>query len=578
MRPKLLFILVFFRQSHAQCDGGPLTITDAGGGIQSPNYPGTYPSNSDCKWIISSDAEVTITIEEMDIEEDGCAYDYMQISFAGGDTRGKICGPVGSLADPVFIGQGPAEIIFYSDTSVEPGPGFKASYQVAGAAEPPPPPPAPTDPCDPNPCQNGAPCTTFFGQARCNCMNTGYTGDFCEEDINECQSNPCLNNGQCEDLVNSYSCDCTGTGYSGDDCSVRDPFCASNPCQNGGQCSEGLLSYNCACTAGYEGTSCETNIDDCSPNPCQNGGSCQDGVNSYTCQCSAGFTGETCDQPLNQPAEIPDEPEPPVTIPTTTTTTTATLPPVVPAEPPTDPPVVETEQAEVQPVAPLSTPCSPNPCQNGASCSINGAAFTCTCTAMFKGTTCNEPKAASCSVASPCANDPQVICTDSDIGEATCNCPSYRSGQYCQQISGCYSSDFDTVFQVADRIRFNCTPGTVLAPNSAHEIVCNADGQLSADVPKCVRIQTGDAVAQRLTAWETVKAVKWIMAMFIMSLGIVFAMLGVAFYAFVLAPWNEHAFARFFKSGLSKVQDAVTVIENDDEKIVKKVVLKEVTP
>lgn len=36
----------------------------------------------------------------------------------------------------------------------------------------------------------------------------GFTGAFCEVDVNECCSAPCLNGAICQDLINSYVCHC----------------------------------------------------------------------------------------------------------------------------------------------------------------------------------------------------------------------------------------------------------------------------------------------------------------------------------------------------------------------------------
>ncbi len=41
----------------------------------------------------------------------------------------------------------------------------------------------------------------------------GFTGFYCETQIDQCQSNPCLNGGICRTLINSYKCDCL-QGYN----------------------------------------------------------------------------------------------------------------------------------------------------------------------------------------------------------------------------------------------------------------------------------------------------------------------------------------------------------------------------
>ena len=127
------------------------------------------------------------------------------------------------------------------------------------------------------------------------------------------------------------------------------------------------------------------------------------------------------------------------------------------------------------------------------------------------------------------------------------------------------------MFQVSDRIAFNCSSGTVLAPGSNNVITCRENGLFSGAVPKCVRVLgEGESSGQigsvgELSAWEVIKSVKWIMVMFIMSLGVLFSMFGIGFYAFVLAPWNDHSFARFFRSGIGKVQDGLTILDAEDK-------------
>ena len=69
------------------------------------------------------------------------------------------------------------------------------------------------NPCQPNPCLNGALCFEAGQDALCVCQD-GYDGYLCEIDIDECQSDPCQNGGTCVDRVDSYVCRCL-PGFSG---------------------------------------------------------------------------------------------------------------------------------------------------------------------------------------------------------------------------------------------------------------------------------------------------------------------------------------------------------------------------
>jgi hypothetical protein len=50
----------------------------------------------------------------------------------------------------------------------------------------------------------------------------GFTGSYCQHDINECDSRPCLNGGTCQDSYGTYKCTCPH-GYNGLNCQVAPP-------------------------------------------------------------------------------------------------------------------------------------------------------------------------------------------------------------------------------------------------------------------------------------------------------------------------------------------------------------------
>uniref|UniRef100_A0A3B3ZF42 Uncharacterized protein n=1 Tax=Periophthalmus magnuspinnatus TaxID=409849 RepID=A0A3B3ZF42_9GOBI len=93
---------------------------------------------------------------------------------------------------------------------------------------------------------------------RCRCP-LGFTGDYCETEINLCYSNPCLNGGVCARREGGYTCICR-ENYTGERCELdrRQGRCVPGVCRNGGTCRE--LSgggFRCECPAGeYEKPYC----------------------------------------------------------------------------------------------------------------------------------------------------------------------------------------------------------------------------------------------------------------------------------------------------------------------------------
>uniref|UniRef100_A0A672KLK6 Cadherin EGF LAG seven-pass G-type receptor 3 n=1 Tax=Sinocyclocheilus grahami TaxID=75366 RepID=A0A672KLK6_SINGR len=93
---------------------------------------------------------------------------------------------------------------------------------------------------------------------RCRCP-AGFTGDYCEIEINLCYSNPCMNGGVCAQREGGYTCICR-EDYTGERCEFdwRGGRCVAGVCRNGGTCLE--LSgggFRCECPAGgYEKPYC----------------------------------------------------------------------------------------------------------------------------------------------------------------------------------------------------------------------------------------------------------------------------------------------------------------------------------
>ena len=106
-------------------------------------------------------------------------------------------------------------------------------------------------------CYNGGTC---FNKGCC--CAAGFTGPYCQTQIDNCVANKCFNNATCLNGINTYSCACP-TGYTGQYCSVSLNPCQNNPCGNG-ICTPSAASstgYFCNCFSGWTGVSCLTMLD-----------------------------------------------------------------------------------------------------------------------------------------------------------------------------------------------------------------------------------------------------------------------------------------------------------------------------
>ncbi|KAG7303794.1 hypothetical protein JYU34_010690 [Plutella xylostella] len=157
--------------------------------------------------------------------------------------------------------------------------------------------PAAASPCASSPCHNGSCVASRAGLFKCVCP-PGYTGHYCESDIDECQVPKICNNGVCVNVPGTYQCYCR-PGYTGDSCEQDIDECLSAPCRHGGSCRDLENNFECDCAEGFEGKDCSVNIDDCAGAPCGAGGTCVDGVNDFTCLCPEGLTGAKCEQDID---------------------------------------------------------------------------------------------------------------------------------------------------------------------------------------------------------------------------------------------------------------------------------------
>nr|XP_023415852.1 cadherin EGF LAG seven-pass G-type receptor 3 isoform X2 [Cavia porcellus] len=95
---------------------------------------------------------------------------------------------------------------------------------------------------------------------RCRCP-PGFTGDFCETELDLCYSNPCRNGGACARREGGYTCVCRPR-FTGEDCELDTEAgrCVPGICRNGGTCTDAPHGgFRCQCPAGgaFEGPRCE---------------------------------------------------------------------------------------------------------------------------------------------------------------------------------------------------------------------------------------------------------------------------------------------------------------------------------
>lgn len=143
------------------------------------------------------------------------------------------------------------------------------------------------------PCAEGSTCIDGVAEFQCLCP-PGFNGSTCTEEINECDLKPCQNFAICVDKIAGFECLCL-PGYEGQFCEIDIDICEKYPCENEAYCEEVNNDRFCHCLSGFEGEDCSINIDDCLYVTCENGGSCIDGISNYSCSCLPGYSGDLCE-------------------------------------------------------------------------------------------------------------------------------------------------------------------------------------------------------------------------------------------------------------------------------------------
>uniref|UniRef100_A0A4W3J1X0 CUB domain containing protein 2 n=1 Tax=Callorhinchus milii TaxID=7868 RepID=A0A4W3J1X0_CALMI len=110
--------------------GGILSAAD--GNFSSPNFPGYYPYDIECTWLIvvTEGSSILLTFQHFDLEfHDRCEYDYIQIYNGEAEDRGNLLGTFcGDVSPPYFTSSWHVmSIIFHSDSHVA-SRGFLARY------------------------------------------------------------------------------------------------------------------------------------------------------------------------------------------------------------------------------------------------------------------------------------------------------------------------------------------------------------------------------------------------------------------------------------------------------------------
>lgn len=148
------------------------------------------------------------------------------------------------------------------------------------------------------PCRANSGTWNNTGMMYCDCKGGYYqneTGDCV--DVNECGEGAieCRNGGTCNNVAGSFECVCL-PGWSGDFCERDVNECLYLPCWNNGYCSNTPGSFFCTCPPGWTGTHCELDINECeTSNSCSPNATCTNTVGSFTCVCGDGFVGDGFD-------------------------------------------------------------------------------------------------------------------------------------------------------------------------------------------------------------------------------------------------------------------------------------------
>lgn len=306
------------------------------------------------------------------------------------------------------------------------------------------------DDCASAKCHHYSTCVDLVNNFSCSC-GPRWTGQLCDiflgslcNKTNNNNTDVCKNGGVCRDTSdkNNYTCTCK-PGYTGRNCENEFDPCKSYPCKQGGTCSKlSADDFKCDCPSGFKGKQCQENINDCAAFPCGHAGTCIDGINNYTCNCTgSGFTGPSCQEDINE-----------------CNSTNKPCHPINTAQ-------CINHDGFYQCVCKQGfngkncyedlNDCRSDPCQNGGTCIDEVNSYRCKCMDGFTGTLC-EINIDDC-LNHNCNNN--SICDDG-VNNYTCVCKPGFNGSQCENDLNdhCWS--------------VNCNSGTCKSDNSSFRCEC----------------------------------------------------------------------------------------------------------